>query len=88
MRPYIIHTKQSKYLCDALNATLGFKPVPVIHRCVNGESYYRLLINKPTALLGRDVVVVSTLCSDEELLELFQIGEAVAKMGTRSTFSA
>jgi ribose-phosphate pyrophosphokinase len=49
----------------------------------NGERYYRLEVAHNFSLLGKIAVYVASLTSDEEILDLYRVGGALAQAGLR-----
>ncbi|ELP92406.1 ribose-phosphate pyrophosphokinase, putative [Entamoeba invadens IP1] len=81
---FIVHTSKSEYLAKSLRAELGIPIIPIIHRKFqDGESYYRINIPERTSLIGRNVVIVSSIVDDMELLEVVRIGGELAELGTK-----
>ena len=85
--PFIIHTKNSKYLYELLQNQLHYPLLPVLRKAFSdSELYYRIYIENRTQLVGREVVVVSTLCSDEELMDLYRISFELLELGISFVF--
>jgi ribose-phosphate pyrophosphokinase len=49
----------------------------------NGERYYRLQVEKSFSLLGKFAIYVSSVTSDDEILDLYRVGGALAQAGLR-----
>ena len=49
----------------------------------NGEKYYKIMIDSDFALLGKTSVYVGSLTNDEEILDLYRIGTALAQEGIK-----
>ncbi|EDR28383.1 ribose-phosphate pyrophosphokinase, putative [Entamoeba dispar SAW760] len=81
---FIVHTSKAGYLAQSISAVLGYPIIPIIHKKFSdGECYYRIAIPERTSLVGRDVVVVSSIVDDQELLEVVRIGGELAELGTK-----
>ncbi|KAL7713081.1 ribose-phosphate diphosphokinase [Entamoeba marina] len=80
----IMHTKQSKYMADLLVRSLKYPKLPVIRKIfTDGEKYYKIEVDNNMSLVGRDIIIVSSVVDDNELLELVRLGLQLADMGTR-----
>lgn len=81
---YIVHTTRSAYLAESIQNLLGFQIIPITHkRFMDGEYYYRINIPEKTSLVGRNVIIVSSIVDDNELLEVVRIGGELAELGTK-----
>jgi ribose-phosphate pyrophosphokinase len=49
----------------------------------NGERYYRIQVDQSFSLLGKTSVYVSSVTNDDEILDLYRVGGALAQAGLR-----
>ncbi len=82
--PLIFSTQASEYFAKLISNHLHI-PVCEIERKIfgGGEKYYRIGIKERADLVGRDVVFVASTHTDEDLLELYRVGCALAGYGVR-----
>ena len=83
-KTYIVCTSKSQYLADSISKFLGYPIIPIIRKQFSDhENYYRIAIPERTSLIGRNIVIVSSIVSDEELLEVIRIGGELVQLGTK-----
>mgnify|MGYP003384598461 CR=1 FL=1 len=77
-KPLIFSTTSYDYLADEIRALTGFE-AGVIERRVfkDGERYHRI----QTPVIDREVILVAGTVSDEETMELFDLGNAIVDSG-------
>ncbi|ELP91985.1 ribose-phosphate pyrophosphokinase, putative [Entamoeba invadens IP1] len=81
---FIVHTSKSEYLGQSIHNLTGYPVIPIIYKKFqDGESYYRINIPERTSLVGRNVVIVSSIVDDMELLEVVRIGGELSELGTK-----
>lgn len=83
--PMIFSTDASRYFAELIAEKLGVSKLTEIERKTfgGGEKYYRLEINERSGLMGRDVVFVASTHTDDDLLELYRVGCALAGYGAK-----
>lgn len=85
----ILEHPNSYYLSQAITEDLLDLGVSITHVGVerssfpNSEKYYRLQIDSNFALLGKTSVYIGALTNDEEILDVFRIGSALAQAGIK-----
>ncbi|MEX1111828.1 MAG: ribose-phosphate diphosphokinase [Candidatus Andersenbacteria bacterium] len=84
LKPYIVTTEGSNYLGSRVAHALKGRLLDT-HRdtFADGERYYRVALASQEQLLNADVVCMSAVTTDQELLELQRIGVTLAHLGTR-----
>jgi ribose-phosphate pyrophosphokinase len=86
---YLLSHPSSEYLAETLASDLtdvyvNLHRLNVIRQTFpNGERYYRLDIPTPFALLGKIAIYISAVTNDDELLDLYRIGNTLAQAGLR-----
>lgn len=80
----VLGTEASAYLASAIAKQLGATHRHTVRRLFsNGERYYKIDIEDTKELSGKDVVFVGATHTDDDLLELYRVGCALADLGTR-----
>eukprot|EP00768_Dysnectes_brevis_P004278 gnl/Dysnectes_brevis/3061_a3796_1515.p1 GENE.gnl/Dysnectes_brevis/3061_a3796_1515~~gnl/Dysnectes_brevis/3061_a3796_1515.p1 ORF type:complete len:331 (-),score=33.49 gnl/Dysnectes_brevis/3061_a3796_1515:42-1034(-) len=76
-------TASANYLLESLCTKLKLSRGSVTRKhFMDEESYYKLDIDSRTALVGRDVVYISSTASDTDLLELIRCAYTLSELGT------
>ncbi len=82
--PIMISTPGSAYFAEGIARQLPARIMGVERKTFSGgEHYRRLLTDDRLAFLGRDVILVASTVTDDDLNELYRIASAVAKYGAR-----
>lgn len=85
----LLDLPKSRYLSDLILEELQDLGVDVKRLNVerklfpNKERYYRLLIDSNFSLLGKTAVFIGSLTSDEDILDMYRIGSALAQAGLK-----
>ncbi|KAH0786933.1 putative ribose-phosphate pyrophosphokinase [Histomonas meleagridis] len=85
----LIHNKQSEYFAmnileELIDLRVNVKKLNVIrNQFSNGEQYYRLDIPTSFTLLGKDAVYVGAVTDDNDLMDLYRVGSALALAGIK-----
>jgi len=80
---------RSKYFAELLIEKLEADEYPVVWLDIerkhfgDGERYMRVGVDHWTDLMGKDVIFVGSTGTDEELMEMYQVGCALAGYGTK-----
>lgn len=78
----IVATQSSEYLAEDLSRLLGARLIGIERsQFPNGERYIQ--IEEAEDFLGQDVLVIASITSDEELLEVYRLGSTLFELGTR-----
>jgi len=85
-RTVILSTKGSAQIAENIRKSLGISKsdfVIVEEKAFGGgENYYRIDIGKRTELFGTNVIIVGSTPTDADLLFMYRVGCAAAKMGS------
>jgi ribose-phosphate pyrophosphokinase len=86
---FLATTEPSSYLADLLREDLVDQGMVVnmlrIERkqFANRERYYRVDVKSSFELLGKPTMYIASITNDEELLDLYRVGNALAQAGSR-----
>ncbi|OHT01499.1 ribose-phosphate pyrophosphokinase family protein [Tritrichomonas foetus] len=85
----VLEHPNSSYIARSITEELADLGVKISHVDIerssfpNGEKYYRLKIPSDFALLGKTSVYIASVTNDEEILDLYRIGTALAQEGIK-----
>lgn len=76
-------TEDSAYFATRIASALGVPDLGRVERKIfpDRERYYRILVDRGTAFMGKTVIMVGSTNTDEALLELYRVGCAIANSG-------
>ncbi len=81
----ILSTEASAYFADLIRDQLNALPIKIERKTFGGgERYFRLDISARDFIMGKDVVLVGSTHTDEDFMELSQVGSALAMYGAHA----
>lgn len=81
----ILSTEASAYFADLIRDKLSAMPIKIERKTFGGgERYFRLDISERDFIMGKDVVFVGSTHTDDDFMELSQVGSALAMYGAHS----
>eukprot|EP00033_Pygsuia_biforma_P002995 GCRY01003296.1.p1 GENE.GCRY01003296.1~~GCRY01003296.1.p1 ORF type:complete len:333 (+),score=55.54 GCRY01003296.1:149-1147(+) len=83
----VFSTAASAYFADLIAQKLNFQRGTIIRKTFgDGESYYRIKIEKRTDLLNRDAIMVGSTWRDDDFLEVVRVCSSLCHHGVRRLF--
>ena len=82
----LLSTKASQYFADLLVSYFdAVKFIPVERKSFgDGERYYRIGVEDRTEFMRRNAIVVGSIHSDDDIMELYRLGCTIAASGAQN----